>query len=180
MIPQLDESNDFNSISSINSLNTFFMSEYYRHYKGNYYQKIGVARHSETLEEMVVYQALYGNHDMWVRPRAMFEEMVSLADGQTVPRFAPVSQQEYESSLETAARASDSALLDTLVEHFRHKGYTAEDFYGGCSLCGDANEFALDEIEAYLKKEMPQLSKFDRDRLTSQLYNQIHSRLDQD
>ena len=58
----------------------------YRHYKGSEYEVIGVARHSETLEELVVYRALYGDHGLWVRPREMFEETVEL-NGQRVPRF---------------------------------------------------------------------------------------------
>lgn len=58
----------------------------YRHYKGNEYEVIGVAKHSETLEEMVVYMALYGEHALWVRPKKMFEETVEV-DGKKVPRF---------------------------------------------------------------------------------------------
>ncbi len=58
----------------------------YRHYKGQRYEVIDVARHSETEELLVVYRTLYGNHDLWVRPLAMFEELVDLA-GQKVPRF---------------------------------------------------------------------------------------------
>lgn len=58
----------------------------YRHYKGNEYEVIGCARHSETEEELVVYRALYGNRGLWVRPRAMFMEQV-LMDGELVPRF---------------------------------------------------------------------------------------------
>ncbi|MCF7529411.1 DUF1653 domain-containing protein [Neisseria lisongii] len=58
----------------------------YRHYKGNLYEVIGVARHSETEEEQVVYRALYGNYGLWVRPSAMFAETVSL-NGETLPRF---------------------------------------------------------------------------------------------
>lgn len=58
----------------------------YRHYKGNLYRVMAAARHSETQEELVVYQALYGERGLWVRPRAMFFETV-LADGKTVPRF---------------------------------------------------------------------------------------------
>ena len=61
----------------------------YRHYKGNEYRVIGLARHSETREAVVVYQALYGERGLWVRPAAMFAETVVLA-GQTVPRFARV------------------------------------------------------------------------------------------
>ena len=59
----------------------------YRHYKGQYYQVIGVARHSETLEPVVVYRPLYGEGALWVRPHAMFVEEVSV-DGQRLPRFA--------------------------------------------------------------------------------------------
>jgi hypothetical protein len=59
----------------------------YRHYKGNEYTVLGVARHSETLEELVVYRQEYGDRGLWVRPAAMFAETVEV-DGQTVPRFA--------------------------------------------------------------------------------------------
>jgi hypothetical protein len=58
----------------------------YRHYKGNEYTVIGVARHSETEEELVVYRQEYGDHGLWVRPRAMFLELVEV-DGQMLPRF---------------------------------------------------------------------------------------------
>lgn len=60
----------------------------YRHYKGNDYRVIGLARHSETLEALVIYQALYGDHGLWVRPAAMFNETVTVA-GCRVRRFAP-------------------------------------------------------------------------------------------
>jgi len=58
----------------------------YRHYKGDHYEVIGVARHSETEEQMVVYRCLYGDFSLWVRPLAMFVETVTV-DGQPVPRF---------------------------------------------------------------------------------------------
>lgn len=58
----------------------------YRHYKGKEYEVIGVARHSETEEELVVYRTLYGNFDLWVRPLAMFLESVDV-DGRAVARF---------------------------------------------------------------------------------------------
>jgi hypothetical protein len=48
----------------------------YRHYKGNLYEVIGVAKHSETEEEYVVYRALYGGYDLWIRPKRMFLEKV--------------------------------------------------------------------------------------------------------
>jgi hypothetical protein len=58
----------------------------YRHYKGKEYEVLGVARHSETEEEYVVYRTLYGNFDLWIRPKAMFLETV-LVEGQVCPRF---------------------------------------------------------------------------------------------
>ena len=63
----------------------------YQHYKGNDYTVIGVARHSETLEEVVVYRAEYGERGLWVRPAAMFQETVEV-DGETVPRFRWVAE----------------------------------------------------------------------------------------
>lgn len=61
----------------------------YRHFKGREYEVVGVARHSETLEELVVYRQLYGDGGLWVRPAAMFVETVE-RDGRRVPRFARV------------------------------------------------------------------------------------------
>lgn len=58
----------------------------YRHYKGKEYRVVGVARHSETEEELVIYRTLYGDRGLWARPRTMFLETVEL-DGKTVPRF---------------------------------------------------------------------------------------------
>lgn len=58
----------------------------YRHYKGNEYEVIGIAKHSETLEEFVVYRALYGEGGLWIRPYQMFEEQVQV-EGKMVPRF---------------------------------------------------------------------------------------------
>ena len=58
----------------------------YRHYKGNEYEVIGVARHSETLAPMVVYRALYGEHGIWVRPAEMWNEVIR-RDGRTFRRF---------------------------------------------------------------------------------------------
>lgn len=61
----------------------------YRHYKGELYEVVGLARHSETEEPLVVYRALYGDFGLWVRPAAMFDESVN-ADGRAQPRFALV------------------------------------------------------------------------------------------
>ena len=58
----------------------------YRHYKGNDYEVLGLATHSETLEPMVVYRALYGEYGQWVRPAKMWSELVEVS-GQQVHRF---------------------------------------------------------------------------------------------
>lgn len=58
----------------------------YRHYKGNNYKLLAIAKHSETLEKMAVYQALYADRGIWVRPLAMFNETIE-KDGQFVRRF---------------------------------------------------------------------------------------------
>lgn len=58
----------------------------YRHFKGNLYEVIGIANHSETMELMVVYRALYGEQGLWVRPAAMWNETVEKS-GYTGPRF---------------------------------------------------------------------------------------------
>ncbi|MCF0117741.1 MAG: DUF1653 domain-containing protein [Bacilli bacterium] len=61
----------------------------YRHYKGNHYEVIGTAKHSETLETMVVYRALYGEGGLWVRPFSMWNELVTI-NGKEVKRFEKV------------------------------------------------------------------------------------------
>ena len=58
----------------------------YRHFKGNEYEVVGIASHSETLAPMVVYRALYGEGGRWVRPASMWNELVT-RDGKTFPRF---------------------------------------------------------------------------------------------
>ena len=62
-----------------------------RHFKGNEYEVIGLARHSETQEEMVVYRALYGDFGLWVRPARMWNETVE-RDGKTFRRFTYIGQ----------------------------------------------------------------------------------------
>lgn len=64
----------------------------YRHYKGLLYEVLGTARHSETLEPMTLYRALYGERGLWVRPAAMFAEEVVI-DGVRQPRFSWISEQ---------------------------------------------------------------------------------------
>ncbi len=61
----------------------------YKHFKGGEYEVVGVAKHSETLEDFVVYKALYGNNDLWIRPLKMFLEKV-MVDGKEVERFKKV------------------------------------------------------------------------------------------
>ena len=63
----------------------------YRHYKGCRYEVLYTAFHSETLEEMVIYRALYGDGDVWVRPASMWEEEVTTDSGR-VRRFSPESE----------------------------------------------------------------------------------------
>lgn len=63
----------------------------YRHFKGNEYEVIGIARHSETEEEMVVYRALYGEGGLWVRPASMWDETVE-RDGKVFKRFTYIGE----------------------------------------------------------------------------------------
>lgn len=73
----------------------------YRHYKGGLYQVLDMVRHSETLEPMTLYRALYGERGLWVRPAAMFQESVDIA-GIRQPRFARLG--DYSPEAEQAAR----------------------------------------------------------------------------
>lgn len=63
----------------------------YRHYKGNEYEVLGMAKHSETLEDMVVYRALYGEYGIWVRPAHMWSELVEV-NGEKVERFTYIGE----------------------------------------------------------------------------------------
>ena len=65
----------------------------YRHFKGMEYEVLGMAKHSETLEDMVVYRALYGEGGVWVRPASMFLETVE-REGKTFPRFTYIEESE--------------------------------------------------------------------------------------
>ena len=71
------------------------MEQYYRHFKGNIYRVLHIAKHSETLEDMVVYQAMYGKKGIWVRPKTMFEEVIE-RDVRTFRRFEPISVEEAQ------------------------------------------------------------------------------------
>ncbi|RCS53092.1 DUF1653 domain-containing protein [Bremerella cremea] len=72
-------------------MNSSFRVGRYRHYKGPEYVVLGVARHSETEEELVVYRQDYGERGLWVRPLKMFQETVTI-DAQEIPRFAYVGE----------------------------------------------------------------------------------------
>ena len=74
------------------------MEQYYRHFKGKIYKVLHIAKHSETLEDIVVYQAMYGEKGIWVRPKSMFEEVIE-RDGKTFRRFSPISKEDAETSL---------------------------------------------------------------------------------
>ena len=157
--------------------------EYYRHYKGRYYRLIGAARHSETLDEMVVYQALYGEQALWVRPKAMFYETVNLPDGREVLRFTPCSEEEALASTQDTRIDSDThhaLLLDDLYQIFKEKGYTAEDFQGGCSNYGEVNEFPLDLIDGHLRGMDPSSTVQERDSLVRQLYEELFRQFEKD
>jgi hypothetical protein len=65
----------------------------YRHFKGNEYEVLYLAKHSESLEDMVVYRALYGAHGVWVRPASMWNEIVE-RDGKTYKRFTYIGDSE--------------------------------------------------------------------------------------
>jgi cupin 2 domain-containing protein len=89
----------------------------YRHYKGNEYTVVGTARHSETLEEHVVYRQEYGEHGLWVRPKQMFSETVKV-DGQDVPRFHPLgsSSEQIGESIGNIFDAVQQLLPKELVQ----------------------------------------------------------------
>ncbi|MCB9963991.1 MAG: DUF1653 domain-containing protein [Rhodospirillales bacterium] len=65
------------------------MGQKYRHYKGNTYNVIGMGKHTETLEEFVIYQDSREKEKIWIRPKAMFFETVEM-DGKTIPRFEEI------------------------------------------------------------------------------------------
>lgn len=62
----------------------------YKHYKGNVYEIIGLAKHSETMEELVIYRSIDDNQKIWARPKAMFFENITI-NGETIPRFKKIN-----------------------------------------------------------------------------------------
>ena len=84
----------------------------YRHYKGNQYEVIGFAKHSETLEDIVIYRALYGEYGTWVRPLSMWDNQLEV-DGNTVKRFEYIGENIETDNLQDlseALRAIESTL----------------------------------------------------------------------
>ncbi|HBJ18812.1 MAG TPA: DUF1653 domain-containing protein [Clostridiales bacterium] len=73
----------------------------YRHFKGNEYEVIGIARHSETTEPMVVYRALYGEGGLWVRPLENWNTPALLPGGRTVERFSRLGDMPSDNSQKT-------------------------------------------------------------------------------
>ena len=65
----------------------------YRHFKGKEYEVLAIAKHSETLQDMVVYKCLYGDYGIWVRPLSMFEESIT-RDGKTFKRFEYIDEEK--------------------------------------------------------------------------------------
>jgi hypothetical protein len=75
------------------------MGRYYRHFKGNIYKVLHLAKHSETLEDIVVYQAMYGDRGIWVRPKNMFDEVIE-RDGRLIRRFVEITDDEAEAVIQ--------------------------------------------------------------------------------
>lgn len=102
----------------------------YRHFKGNEYEVIGIARHSETEEPMVVYRALYGEDGLWVRPASMWNETVE-RDGKVYKRFYRLDRirrvEKYERLFDEALVSRDPEKL-RLLEAYYTSGEWREDY----------------------------------------------------
>lgn len=97
---------------------------FYRHTKtGNWYLKVSECRHSETLEEMIVYRALYGDYETWVRPKSMFDDFI-LINGEKKPRFAKFSLSEVP--VEVKLAVSNAILGRPTYDFTNIKGKTKE------------------------------------------------------
>ena len=102
---------------------------HYRHFKGNYYKVLSIVRHSETGEPMVLYQALYDNGSLWVRPADMWNEAVE-RDGFSCPRFQPLTREErisfYEKIFDELLQLESAEYLTGDLEA---KSHLLEDYY---------------------------------------------------
>ena len=102
----------------------------YRHFKGNYYRVLYVARHSETMEPIIVYRALYGDGGVWVRPADMWNEAVE-RDGKIYQRFRPLSAQErvafYEQIFDELSMAVQEKAV--LTNELKGKLQLLEEYY---------------------------------------------------
>ena len=87
----------------------------YRHFKGNEYEVLYIAKHSETLEEMVVYRALYGEKGVWVRPASMWDETIT-RDGNTFKRFEKIDDWIWNKK-QSDWKVSGCVLLFLLNKH---------------------------------------------------------------
>ena len=74
------------------------MGKYYRHFKENIYKILHIAKDSETLEDIVIYQTMYGKKGVWVRPKDMFVEIIEM-DGKLIRRFTEISDDEAEAAI---------------------------------------------------------------------------------
>lgn len=145
------------------------MGKYYRHFKGNIYRLLHEARHSETQEIMVVYQAMYGSRDIWVRPKAMFDEEIT-RDGMTFKRFTGISDEEamseiplefntsyyfpeldYSNELEPVNDdTSDfSPSVKAMITLLTSRGLVSEGLFDGFVNDDDIEKAALDRILSY-------------------------------
>ena len=129
------------------------MAKNYRHFKGGLYKLVGIAKDSETLEEMVVYQAMYGAHQMWVRPKEMFFGKVE-RDGKVFDRFEEIKgivfpDIEYTNQklpLTLGEFSSEVRAMITLLQNYR---IVPMGFFQGMKSDDDLEEEALRRIRNY-------------------------------
>ena len=95
------------------------MADYYRHFKGGKYKLLGIAKDSETLEKMVVYQALYGEGEMWVSPYEMFFGTVE-RDGKVMQRFTKITEEEGRSMNKVRITAIRKASYPDLMAKYEN------------------------------------------------------------